>query len=87
MHGCGRDRGVRPPHAGDAGAVRPAGSWGTAIEVPGPGTLDKGGNVGGGKPTGLAPGAATAPGISTPRLTEPKRLQIRFNPRSDGLHG
>ena len=27
--------GVRPPVARDVGAVRPAGSWGTAIEVPG----------------------------------------------------
>ena len=35
--------GVRPPDARDVGAVRPAGSWGTAIEVPGLGALNTGG--------------------------------------------
>ena len=35
--------GVRPPVARDVGAVRPAGSWGTAIEVPGLGALNTGG--------------------------------------------
>jgi len=35
--------GVRPPDARDVGTVRPAGSWGTATEVPGLGALNKGG--------------------------------------------
>src|SRR5271166_6370023 len=34
---------VRPPDARAVGAARPAGSWGTAIEVPGLGALNKGG--------------------------------------------
>ncbi len=41
--------GVRPPGAGDVlaamGTVQAAGSWGTAIEVPGLGALNKGGNA------------------------------------------
>ena len=40
--------GVRPPGAWDAsviGPARPAGSWGTAIEVPGLGALNTGGNA------------------------------------------
>jgi len=44
----GMTTGVRPPGAGDAsaiGAARPAGSWGTAIEVPGLGALNKGGDA------------------------------------------
>ena len=45
----GRATGIRPAGAGDAsaiGAARPAGSWGRAIEVPGLGALNKGGNAG-----------------------------------------
>ena len=44
----GMTTGVRPPGAGDAsatGAARPAGSWGRAIEVPGLGALNKGGDA------------------------------------------
>jgi hypothetical protein len=45
----GMTTGVRPPGAGNAsaiGAARPAGSWGRAIKVPGPGGLNKGGYAG-----------------------------------------
>jgi hypothetical protein len=42
---AGVTTGVRPPDARDGGAVRPAGSWGTAIEVPGLGALNKGGEA------------------------------------------